>query len=83
MLTHGQLAARTGLHVRTIRRVETSALVRPCTASTRRLAQVLGLDAAERSVPGAGSQGPRPARMSQPQLPAEVGTFVGRAWEPG
>ncbi|MGP4101893.1 ATP-binding protein [Nonomuraea sp. KM90] len=85
LLTQGQLAERSGLNVRTIRRLETGSLVRPRSASIRLLAEALGLDAAELSVlahaTGARPQSPHPARMTPRQLPADVGTFVGRTRE--
>ncbi|MEV4179207.1 tetratricopeptide repeat protein [Nonomuraea sp. NPDC049709] len=85
LLTQGQLAARTGLNVRTIRRLESGELVHPRAASIRLLAQALGLDDAELSIlaraTGPRPQGPGSARMTPRQLPADVGTFVGRTRE--
>jgi tetratricopeptide (TPR) repeat protein/transcriptional regulator with XRE-family HTH domain len=85
MLTQEQLAAQAGLNVRTIRRLETGELRRPRSASIRQLAEALGLDAAELSTLAHATatkpQGPRPMRMTPRQLPADVGTFVGRTRE--
>ncbi|WP_165974711.1 AfsR/SARP family transcriptional regulator [Nonomuraea deserti] len=85
LLTQAQLAERTGLNVRTIRRLETGELHRPRNASMELLAQALDLSPAELSVwaqaTGTSPQAPPPMRVTPRQLPADVGTFVGRTRE--
>jgi tetratricopeptide (TPR) repeat protein/transcriptional regulator with XRE-family HTH domain len=85
LLTQEQLAARAGLHVRTVRRLETGELRRPRSASVRLLAEALDLGDAEVAIlthAASGSpQGPRWTRAAPRQLPADVAAFVGRTRE--
>ncbi|MEW1836389.1 tetratricopeptide repeat protein [Nonomuraea angiospora] len=94
LLTQEQVAARAGLNVRTVRRLEADELRRPRSASVRSLAEALGLDAAEVSVLTRAASGlpqsarptarpaPRPTPRPTPrQLPADAAAFVGRARE--
>ncbi|MGW5161135.1 helix-turn-helix domain-containing protein [Nonomuraea wenchangensis] len=50
LVTQEELAARAGLNVRTVRRLEAGALSRPRATSLRLLAQALDLEAAELAV---------------------------------
>ncbi|WP_084964882.1 ATP-binding protein [Thermoactinospora rubra] len=63
LLTQEQLARKTGLNVRTIRRLESDALRRPRSASVQLLAEALGLEGAERAamVAAAGGASTTPA----------------------
>jgi tetratricopeptide (TPR) repeat protein/transcriptional regulator with XRE-family HTH domain len=87
LLTQEELADRTGISERTIRRLETSQLNRPRTATVRALAAELGLSPEEQAgllaapsgpsaaaPDGGASRGPGPA-----QLPMDVYGFTGRA----
>jgi transcriptional regulator with XRE-family HTH domain len=81
LLTQEQLATRTGLGVRTIRRLEADGLRRPRTESMRLLADALDLTVAERAQLTAAARD-RPAMFGQPrQLPAPPQVFTGRAEE--
>ncbi|HEX4816235.1 MAG TPA: BTAD domain-containing putative transcriptional regulator [Nonomuraea sp.] len=87
LLTQEQLAARSGLSVRTIRRLEGNDLRRPRTSSMHLVAEALDLDADELSIltralnPAPQRPGPAPAQVVPRQLPADVGAFIGRARE--
>ncbi|WP_084959824.1 ATP-binding protein [Thermoactinospora rubra] len=85
LLTQEQLAARTGLNVRTIRRLESGELRRARSASVRALAEALDLNAAEvETLTRALSTNPepsRPTRTTPRQLPTDVAAFVGRGRE--
>ncbi|MEV1172154.1 tetratricopeptide repeat protein [Nonomuraea sp. NPDC049784] len=85
LLTQEQLAARAGLNVRTVRRLETGELRRPRSSSLRSVAKALGLDAEELSLlthaASPGPERPMPVRAVPRQLPADVAAFVGRARE--
>ncbi|MGA6168342.1 ATP-binding protein [Amycolatopsis magusensis] len=84
LLTQEQLAARTGLNVRSVRRLEAGELARPRSASVRALADALGLDDTERASLTRAVSGTSPDRRTGTvprQLPAPVSTFVGRARE--
>ncbi|MFG6200161.1 ATP-binding protein [Nonomuraea sp. JJY05] len=82
LLTQEQVAARAGLNVRTVRRLEADELRRPRSASVRLLAEALGLDAAEVSVLTRAANGfSESARPTPRQLPADAAAFVGRARE--
>ncbi|SPT51276.1 AfsR/SARP family transcriptional regulator [Actinomadura madurae] len=93
LLTQDQLAERTGLSARTIRRFEIGRASRARAASIRLLAEALGLDAEEQAVLMAGlasgrADRPRevPAGFGRPvavpwQAPADVPSFVGRERE--
>jgi transcriptional regulator with XRE-family HTH domain len=88
LLTQEQLAERSGLNVRTIRRFETDVRAkRPQSASLRQLAAALGLDAAGQAVLVAAARGepvpvgrrvPKGASPSMRQLPAPPPQFTGR-----
>ncbi len=83
LLTQEGLAERTGLSVRTIRRLEASR-IRPRSGSVRLLAEALGLSDAERALLAVAARGepPQPAAATEPaprQLPADVAGFTGRA----
>ncbi|MFD0686053.1 NB-ARC domain-containing protein, partial [Actinomadura fibrosa] len=86
-LTQEQLAERSGLSARTIRRLESGALERPRGATVRLLAEALGLDDKGQMLLAAASREGR--HRSEPlrrlvvprQLPADVAAFVGRADE--
>jgi tetratricopeptide (TPR) repeat protein/transcriptional regulator with XRE-family HTH domain len=80
MLTQEQLASRTGLGVRTIRRLESAELHRPRSDSVRLLAEALALTGAERAQLVAVARGdPAPDALPVPhQLPAPVAGFAGR-----
>jgi tetratricopeptide (TPR) repeat protein/transcriptional regulator with XRE-family HTH domain len=81
LLTQAQLAARAGLGVRTIRRIESSGLRRPRADSVRLLADALDLTTAERALLVAAA-GVGPAPYERPhQLPAPPSAFIGRAAE--
>ncbi|MBQ1041688.1 helix-turn-helix domain-containing protein [Micromonospora sp. C32] len=67
-LTQEELAARTGLSVRSIRNLESSRVTRPRPATVRLLRDVLGLPAH-----------PAPARIRPMQLPLEIPGFTGRS----
>jgi tetratricopeptide (TPR) repeat protein/transcriptional regulator with XRE-family HTH domain len=83
LLTQEQLARRTGLGERTIRRLE-SGDCRPRSQSVRLLADALGLAGAERELLIAAAQdGREQSRLADParaprQLPADVTGFAGR-----
>lgn len=94
LLTQEQLAERTGLGVRTIRRLEASNGHRPQSGSVRLLADALRLTEAERAQLAAAAHGDRtqPASPSLPvsvaaprstpaprQLPPDIAGFAGRA----
>jgi tetratricopeptide (TPR) repeat protein/transcriptional regulator with XRE-family HTH domain len=85
LLTQEQLARRTGLGVRTIRRLESGDPRRPRSQSVRLLADALGLTDAERALLIAAAQdGREQSRAVDPagtprQLPADVTGFAGRA----
>jgi tetratricopeptide (TPR) repeat protein/transcriptional regulator with XRE-family HTH domain len=90
MLSQEQLAERTGLGVRTIRRLESGGLRRPRSVSLRLLAAGLDLDEGEREQLREAALGeaadPEPAEAAPPpvpsvphQLPADVAGFTGRA----
>ncbi|MGP4101894.1 AfsR/SARP family transcriptional regulator [Nonomuraea sp. KM90] len=85
LLTQDQLAARAGLNVRTVRRLEAGELRRPRSTSLRKLAEALGQDATELSIimrsTGEAPGGPLPARATPRQLPTDVVAFVGREGE--
>ncbi|MCG5221018.1 BTAD domain-containing putative transcriptional regulator [Streptosporangium soli] len=85
LLTQEQVAARAGLNVRTVRRLEAGELRRPRIRSVQLLAEALRLDAEEVSIltqASIGSPGgPSPIRTMLRQLPADVGAFVGREQE--
>ncbi|MEV4011560.1 tetratricopeptide repeat protein [Nonomuraea angiospora] len=82
LLTQEQVAARAGLNVRTVRRLEADELRRPRSASVRSLAEALGLNAAEVSVLTRAANGlPESARPTPRQMPADAAAFVGRARE--
>ncbi|MGP4101644.1 ATP-binding protein [Nonomuraea sp. KM90] len=86
LLTQEQLAERSGLTARTVRRLESGELRRPRSTSLRLLGTALALDAAEMSLLSEATTGvpqipgPSPARTTPRQLPADV-AFVGRARE--
>ncbi|WP_161791052.1 ATP-binding protein [Actinomadura welshii] len=86
LLTQEQLAERTGLNVRTIRRLESRELQKPRPTSILLLAEALRLNSEERAILVAGVRGP----VSSPaggetviprQLPARVDVCEGRAQE--
>ncbi|WP_431926505.1 ATP-binding protein [Nonomuraea jabiensis] len=82
LLTQEQVAARAGLNVRTVRRLEADELRRPRSASVRSLAEALDLNAAEVSVLTRAANGlPKSVRPAPRQLPADTAAFVGRARE--
>ncbi|MFI7126794.1 ATP-binding protein [Nonomuraea sp. NPDC050153] len=85
LLTQEQVAARAGLNVRTVRRLEADELRRPRSASVRSLAEALGLDAAELSTLTRAANGPQespgPMRPTPRQLPSDAAAFVGRVEE--
>ncbi|TDC04283.1 helix-turn-helix domain-containing protein [Nonomuraea longispora] len=91
LLTQEQLAERTGLNVRTIRRLELDAPQRPRSTSVHLLAEALGLDegeqarlceAARRSRRAASTgDAPPPAVTVPRQLPPKAAHFVGRRRE--
>ncbi|WP_165977044.1 XRE family transcriptional regulator [Nonomuraea diastatica] len=85
LLTQEQLAERAGLNVRTVRRLENRALLRPRATSVLLLAKALELDGAELAMLNAAARGrPAPAGRDDPavtdsrpwtvprQLPADV-----------
>jgi tetratricopeptide (TPR) repeat protein/transcriptional regulator with XRE-family HTH domain len=80
LLTQDQLAARTGMGVRTIRRLESGGVHRPRSGSVRLLGDALGLTDAERAqLATAAKEAPSPAPATTPrQLPADVAGFAGR-----
>jgi transcriptional regulator with XRE-family HTH domain len=96
LLTQEQLAQRTGLNVRTVRRLEHNVLQRPRITSILLLAAALELDGEERAMLAAVARGPAaslervdpevtgpaPTAVTVPrQLPADVAAFVGRKRE--
>ncbi|MFI6128492.1 NB-ARC domain-containing protein [Micromonospora sp. NPDC051141] len=70
-LTQEELAARTGLSVRSIRNLESARVLRPRPATVRLIRDALGLP----GPPGPSSPPPRPRPM---QLPLDVPGFTGR-----
>ncbi|MFI6817740.1 AfsR/SARP family transcriptional regulator [Nonomuraea sp. NPDC050328] len=80
LLTQDQLAERTGLNVRTVRRLESGQLRRPRPASIRLISEALDLDPSETSILTR-SPSPVPSRTTPRQLPADVVAFVGRERE--
>ncbi|MEV0196025.1 NB-ARC domain-containing protein [Nonomuraea sp. NPDC050691] len=86
LLTQEQLAEKADLNVRTVRRLETGALLQPRARSILLLAQALELDTEERAILAAATRGlPAPAGRDDPaaltvprQLPADVAALVGR-----
>lgn len=85
LLTQEQLAERTGLSERTIRRLESGAIAQPRGASVEVLADALRLTADERSTiieaaVGRRAAPPHAARVPA-QLPFDVGGFAGRQAE--
>ena len=87
LLTQEELAGRTGMSARTIRRLESNELRRPRVASVRLLAGALGLSSAEQAtLAGAARDGGLPVD-TQPvtprQVPAAPAPFVGRLDELG
>jgi tetratricopeptide (TPR) repeat protein/transcriptional regulator with XRE-family HTH domain len=81
LLTQAQLAARAGLGVRTIRRLESGGLRRPRSDSVRLLADALDLTAAEREQLMA-TAGISVASYGRPrELPAPPHLFTGRTTE--
>ncbi|MCQ0011100.1 helix-turn-helix domain-containing protein [Actinomadura madurae] len=86
LLTQEQLAERTGLNVRTIRRLESRELQKPRPTSIMLLAEALRLNSEERAILVAGVRGPvaSPAggeTVIPRQLPARVDVCEGRARE--
>ncbi|WP_326636924.1 tetratricopeptide repeat protein [Nonomuraea fuscirosea] len=85
LLTQEQLAARAGLNVRTVRRLETGELRRPRSASVRLLAEALDLGEADlatlKRLAAGPPRAPRRTRVPPHQLPADVTAFVGRTRE--
>jgi tetratricopeptide (TPR) repeat protein/transcriptional regulator with XRE-family HTH domain len=80
-LTQEELADRTGLSVRTIRRLESGEGSLPRPASVRLLADAFALAGAERETFLAAAQPgdpPEPAGVAPAQLPADVRGFAGR-----
>jgi tetratricopeptide (TPR) repeat protein/transcriptional regulator with XRE-family HTH domain len=84
LLTQEQLADRSGVSVRTIRKLEAGQVRRPHSQSLQRLAGALGLSDQERTVlsaaqqPAAAGRRPAPAVPAR-QLPMDVPGFTGRA----
>ncbi|MEU8362168.1 tetratricopeptide repeat protein [Nonomuraea sp. NPDC048882] len=85
LLTQDQLAARAGLNVRTVRRLETGELRRPRSASVRLLAEALDLGEADlatlKRLATGDPRTPRGAWTPPHQLPADAAAFVGRTRE--
>ncbi|MEV6157337.1 NB-ARC domain-containing protein [Nonomuraea sp. NPDC052129] len=96
LLTQEQLAQRTGLNVRTVRRLEHNVLQQPRITSILLLAEALELDSEERAMLAIVARGPSaspervdpeetcpaPAAVTIPrELPADVAAFVGRKHE--
>lgn len=84
LLTQEQLADRSGVSVRTIRKLEAGQVRRPHSQSLQRLAGALGLTDQERAALSTAQQaaaaGARPApAMPVWQLPMDVPGFTGRA----
>src|SRR5262245_51264327 len=84
LLTQVQLADRTGLGVRTIRRLESNDSYRPRGGSQRLLADALELTGAERTQLAAAARGTPVEPVTDPapvprQLPADIAGFAGRA----
>ncbi|MFC5748430.1 helix-turn-helix domain-containing protein, partial [Actinomadura rugatobispora] len=85
LLTQEQLAERSGLNVRTVRRLENNEF-QPRVTSMLLLAEALALDGAQRALLAAVAHG-RPAGRDEPavtvprQLPADIAAFVGRERE--
>ncbi|HEV7964032.1 MAG TPA: NB-ARC domain-containing protein [Actinoplanes sp.] len=89
LLTQEELAARTGLSTRTIRRLESNQLLRPRTATIRVLVSHLGLTSAEQRALAAGADADAPAEPSQAdqppapsrrdELPTDIPDFTGRS----
>jgi tetratricopeptide (TPR) repeat protein/transcriptional regulator with XRE-family HTH domain len=81
MLTQEELASRTGLGVRTIRRLESDGLRRPHTQSLRRIADALELSESERTQLTAAEQSGSVPFGPPRQLPVPPQLFTGRAAE--
>ncbi len=85
LLTQEQLAERACLNVRTVRRMESGALLRPRVTSMLLLAEALELNGADRATlnaaahgrPGPAVAGPPPVTVPR-QLPADVAALAGR-----
>jgi tetratricopeptide (TPR) repeat protein/transcriptional regulator with XRE-family HTH domain len=77
LLTQESLAERTGLGVRTVRRLEAGSIARPHGRSLRLLADALGLSEAERAELVAAGTTDEAARVAR-QLPHDVAGFTGR-----
>jgi len=78
LLTQESLAERTGLGVRTVRRLEAGTIVRPHGKSLRLLADALELSEAERAELAAAGTADAATRVAR-QLPQDVAGFTGRA----
>lgn len=81
-LSQERLAERAGVSVRGLRKIETGLIDRPRPDTVKRLAEVFGLDGADRhrfcqsALSGGADQGPAAVPA---QLPADVAGFAGRA----
>jgi tetratricopeptide (TPR) repeat protein/transcriptional regulator with XRE-family HTH domain len=80
LLTQEQLAERSGMSVRSIRRLESGAAARPRSSSVELLAAALGLSAAERALLTGAAPPPAPGVVPR-QLPAPPPGLTGRAAE--
>ncbi|OLF15118.1 ATP-binding protein [Actinophytocola xanthii] len=84
-LTQEEVAARTGVSVRTVRGIETGRIERPRAGTVRLLADVFDLGAAERdsflglALEDRGAPGGERRRPAPAQLPADIPDFTGRA----
>jgi tetratricopeptide (TPR) repeat protein/transcriptional regulator with XRE-family HTH domain len=88
LLTQEELAVRTGLSARTIRRLESGELRRPRVATLRTLGRYLELSASEQAMLLASTDqvsaeysrmGPPRSRYGCDQLPADIVDFIGRS----
>lgn len=82
LLTQEELAGRTGMSARTIRRLESEELRRPRVSTVRLLAAALGLSAAEQAILVAARDGELPVDTGPVviprQVPAAPALFIGR-----
>jgi tetratricopeptide (TPR) repeat protein/transcriptional regulator with XRE-family HTH domain len=80
-LSQEELAEKSGISVRGLRKIESNQIDTPRPVTVRLLAEAFGLvgDDRERFVAAAAPAGPKPRRSVPAQLPADIAGFTGRA----